>query len=170
MQLIHKITMKPVVSAGILIKDTNTKKYLLVNPNGGTTGGWGIPKGKKDPGESLLDAALREVREETGVDLKAAHSATDNFNPGFDLYPFFHYVVETREKGEKKFKKHVYIFRGTVINSNKIKLNCTSFLENGKPEVAEFGWFTLEECFDLVVKSQKPLFKYLLDYEAHNAL
>jgi len=29
---------------------------------------WALPKGKIDPGESVLEAAVREVREETGVE------------------------------------------------------------------------------------------------------
>ena len=32
---------------------------------------WSIPKGKADPGESAADCALREVREETGLDCRA---------------------------------------------------------------------------------------------------
>lgn len=32
---------------------------------------WSLPKGKRDAGESLLETALREVREETGYSVKA---------------------------------------------------------------------------------------------------
>ena len=34
----------------------------------GKPGVWALPKGKIDPGESAAEAAVREVREETGVD------------------------------------------------------------------------------------------------------
>ena len=34
-------------------------------------GDWSLPKGKLDPGESFLEAALREVEEETGLRCRA---------------------------------------------------------------------------------------------------
>lgn len=39
-------------------------EILLVQPSGGR---WGLPKGRIKPGEPAVDAALREVLEETGL-------------------------------------------------------------------------------------------------------
>ncbi len=148
--------MKTVVSAGILINAGD--KFLLVNPHGGTTNGWGIPKGKLDPGENTRNAANREVREETGLDVI-------RMKLPFDRTPFFHYIVSTNDKKRGKYDKHVYIYRayGFSHMATESKLVCESLLTDGRPEIAEFGWFTLEECLEKAVKSQKGVFKYLID-------
>jgi len=77
---------------GIIIQSDNTKQLwedfkslyyyikagggLVINPFGKVLlifrrGVWDLPKGKQDPGETLAQTAIREVREETGLpDLK----------------------------------------------------------------------------------------------------
>lgn len=51
---------------------TPSEKVLLVHPTGaGYFGSWSLPKGKRDAGETELEAAIREVYEETSLDVKA---------------------------------------------------------------------------------------------------
>jgi bis(5'-nucleosidyl)-tetraphosphatase len=56
----------PEFSAGLLVFRKTESGYewlLLQKPNGR----WEFPKGKVEPGETPLEAAIREAREETGV-------------------------------------------------------------------------------------------------------
>lgn len=43
---------------------------------------WSIPKGKRDPGETLEQTALREVREEIAVDCNLGHKLGTREYPG----------------------------------------------------------------------------------------
>lgn len=57
------------LSAGIVVYrfgEDNTRTYLLLQYPGKY---WDLPKGKLEPGEKWLEAALRETKEETGLDL-----------------------------------------------------------------------------------------------------
>lgn len=47
---------------------------LLIQRNGR----WDLPKGKVEPGETLLQAALREVEEETGIQVESNATASKN--------------------------------------------------------------------------------------------
>ena len=63
----HRET-EPTHAGGIVfrMKDA-TVHYLLVGPSKENSGEWLLPKGHIEPGEGHGEAALREVREETGV-------------------------------------------------------------------------------------------------------
>jgi 8-oxo-dGTP pyrophosphatase MutT (NUDIX family) len=62
----------PIVVAGDL--DRDGERYVLLIQRG-DNGQWAIPGGMVDPGETAPAALVRELREETGVDL-AGHTPT----------------------------------------------------------------------------------------------
>ena len=62
----HYKTKKVKCAGGIVVNDFN--QVAIVNQNHDS---WSLPKGHIDPGENALEAAKREIYEETGiVDLK----------------------------------------------------------------------------------------------------
>jgi 8-oxo-dGTP pyrophosphatase MutT (NUDIX family) len=50
-------------AAGGMVKNVNTQKLLFIYRNGF----WDIPKGKIEAGENPREAAIREIREEFGL-------------------------------------------------------------------------------------------------------
>ena len=50
-------------AGGIVIADA---QLAVIRPQGRPAGHWALPKGAIDPGERGVDAAVREVLEETG--------------------------------------------------------------------------------------------------------
>lgn len=72
----------PKHSAGLLLyrRTDDGLEVFLVHPGGPywarkDAGSWSIPKGELDPGEEPLDAALRELREETGFTAEGPYLA-----------------------------------------------------------------------------------------------
>jgi 8-oxo-dGTP pyrophosphatase MutT (NUDIX family) len=56
-------------AGGVLLRTVRGEPHLAaVRPQGKQTGIWVLPKGNIDAGESPAETALREVREETGVE------------------------------------------------------------------------------------------------------
>ncbi|CAM2167119.1 NUDIX hydrolase [Burkholderia latens] len=57
------------VSCGVVMLDGAGRVFLA---HATDTTHWDIPKGQGEPGETPAEAALRELREETGIELDAA--------------------------------------------------------------------------------------------------
>ncbi len=118
--------MKELVSAGIItfyIKNETPHFLLLHYPHGH----WDLPKGKIEKGESKEIAALRELKEETG--LKA--QIIEGFEKKFD------YVF--KQDGEL-IKKTVYFFLGQAL-SDEITLS---------EEHIGFAWLPYDQALERV--------------------
>jgi predicted NUDIX family NTP pyrophosphohydrolase len=141
----------PDISAGLLMcRRKESLEFFLVHPGGPfyikkDDGVWTIPKGIVNPGEDLLTAAMREFREETGIQPQG---------------PF-------RSLGIVKMKSgkviHAWAFIGDWDAANGIVSNTFSlqwpprsntFIE--VPEADKASWFGTEEAMRRIHPSQIP--------------
>lgn len=113
-----------------------------------------LPKGLVDPGEKALEAALREVREETGVTASLVTKLAD-----------IKYVyVRSWGDGERVFK--IVTFYLLRYESGRID----DVSEDMRVEVAQAKWVKLEDGPKLLAyRGEKQMAKKALEYLASHA-
>jgi predicted NUDIX family NTP pyrophosphohydrolase len=130
-------------------------EVFLVHPGGPfwarkDAGAWSIPKGEPAPGESPLDAACREFREETGL------APEGPFRP----------LAPVRQRGGKEVR--AWAFAGdcdpSAIRSDTFALEWPpgSGRKGEFPEVDRAAWFGIEAARERILPGQAPLLDELL--------
>ncbi len=112
---------RPLVCVGALVSDGDGRVLLARTTK--WRGLWGVPGGKVDWGETLLDAVAREFREETGLILRDIQYAQTQEAV---LSPEFHKP------------SHMLLFDYFAWTDS------TEIMPN--EEIAEWAWVTLEEA------------------------
>jgi bis(5'-nucleosidyl)-tetraphosphatase len=115
------------LSAGAVIFHENSnslgRKYLVLNY---PAGHWDFPKGAVEQGETEQQAAIREIKEETGIQIA-------NFIPGFRKNIEYHY----RRRGGLSHKRVVFFLAKSSTDQVQI-----SFEHSG------YDWITIEEAIN----------------------
>jgi len=145
-------------STGILLYRTSNKvlEVFLVHPGGPfwknkDEGAWSIPKGEFDDDENPLNAAIREMKEETGVVLKGDF---------IELTPI-----------KQKSGKLVYAFAKehdldpSHVKSNEFEMEWPP--KSGKkkmfPEIDKAEWFDIKTAREKIITAQSALIDELMD-------
>jgi len=110
---------------------------------------WSIPKGRIDAGETELEAAYREVKEETNINL-------------------LDYIGRVIPLGICKYhhrRKKLCGFAFEYDGRFKDKLKCVTFVRDKFPEVDRYKWVSFKKAFQLIHYTQQELLqKYLEIY------
>ena len=129
--------LKKTFCCGAFIIDEN-KVLMIRHKNGGH---WAFPKGHKDPGETDEETAIREVKEETGLDIKIVSEKTyiDNYSIGGYENKFVTYFI-----------------------ANPITKTVTTQEE----EILEYEWVPIEQAIEKITfdETKKTYKKFLEDW------
>jgi predicted NUDIX family NTP pyrophosphohydrolase len=146
-------------SAGILFYRWVNKnpEYFLVHPGGPfwqkkDLGAWSIPKGEIEESENPLSAAIREVKEETGITINIAAEKLISLS-------------EVRQGSGKIVLAWAIEMN---IDTEKIKSNFFQMEwppRSGKnqsfPEIDKAEWFSFEDAGKKILPGQTPLLEEL---------
>ena len=130
--------MKKEKSCGAIIYNSN-QEVLIVKHNAGH---WDFPKGHIENGETEEQTAIREVKEETNIDIIINNK--------------YRYTTSYSPK-ENVMKEVVYFLAQNIDEDKKPQLE----------EVSEVKWFTLEEAMNTITyeNSKEILNKLKKDIE-----
>lgn len=94
---------KPSITSAACVAFRNTEKgkeVLLIND--GKWGGWIIPKGRIDEGETLEEAALRELSEETGYSGKIIKFLEKVDSDLYETREYYFFLIEVGKQDNNK--------------------------------------------------------------------
>jgi len=116
-------------AGGVLVRRVGGRLHLAaIRPQGKPEGTWVLPKGNLDEGETPAETAVREVREETGVEGRLDEKLGD-----------VRYVY-TRKGGARVFK----IVSFFLLHADRGRIGAIE--EDMRVEVAEARWLPLDEA------------------------
>jgi len=135
-----------VVSSGFIVKSRDGR-FLLGKADGHEEPFcFTVFKGQQEGEETLMDTAIRELKEESGIDIIADHRLNRNISTN----PIFSYSLR---------HKDVFLFLLTDVEGvlNDFKFSCSSYWRDDRLEIIDYKWFTIGEIWENIFPSQRGL-------------
>ena len=117
----------PVIVGGVIEKNG---KYLLVQETRNCRGKWNLPAGHVDANETIQDAAKREIKEESGVDVE---------------------LTGVYQIGNRKIENDVFV---SVIFTAELVGGEINYNEN---EIMDVRWFSYDEILAMKNEIRDPI-------------
>lgn len=113
------------IDGGAIVYRLIDKKPVYLLEKSATSDFWGFPKGHVEGGETLEQAAIREIREETGID--ATIDTDFSIDANYDMKNG-HYKVVT--------------FYTSKVDSDKVTLQAE--------EISDYAWASFDDAMKIV--------------------
>ena len=135
---------------GIVLLNNNNKIFVakrIDNPKNF----WQMPQGGVDKNENLLNAAYRELKEETSIENVKLIKELD----GFMTYELPSNLIGIIWKGRYRGQKLKWFVMKFLGNDNEININTK------KPEFLDWKWIELDKITEVVVKFKLEVYKQI---------
>ena len=126
-------------TARILLHNEQNQVFLLLthfDPEVGLPPRWITPGGGIDEGETPVDAAIRELREETGLRVTAAELGEQIWQTGGKWF---------WGDGENH---HTYVDYFFALQVSEFELDASNWTEDERRDVLEFRWWNVADLID----------------------
>lgn len=140
-----------IISSGFVIVSHRGQVLLGKVDNHPPPYQWTVFKGQQEHDESLMETAIRELKEETGIDVAADHRLNRNISTNH----VFRYSLS---------HKDVYLFRldDKEMALDNFEFKCDSITDiTGRPEIADYEWVNVENLRDRIFPSQRGVADFL---------
>ena len=130
-----------IITGGTYLYSVSLQKLLVCHPTHSRWNNWSIPKGVMEDGEDVFSVCVRELNEETGIDITTINVLSKHRLP-----------ARKYQKQEKTLESFL-----VVTDSDLSQHQYSSNLVDGKdfPEIDKWKWVTLEEAAGMIHQAQK---------------
>jgi len=145
---------RPCVGIVLFNRDSNVWVGQRVpKPGDKLENAWQMPQGGIDNGETPVEAAFRELREETGIESAEIISET----PEWLTYDLPEHLLGVSWGGKYRGQKQKWFALRFSGNDQEVDLN-----KHQEPEFSAWRWVPLESLPELIVPFKKPIYEELV--------